>query len=126
ASGRRLAGHRVGDRWGLARAAAAGSGAPRAPAGAIPRYGIGYKTSIYVGKVINNSGAGTTASVLAGLNWAIANRCAAILTSVGAGTPPQTAYTAAGAAARDRGCGVNPARGPPGGRPAGGAAGAPT
>ncbi|MCU0228309.1 MAG: S8 family serine peptidase [Bryobacterales bacterium] len=32
---------------------------PRAPAGSIPRYGIGFGTRIFVGKVLTNSGSGT-------------------------------------------------------------------
>jgi subtilisin len=76
---------------------------PQAPAGTTPRYGIAYKTPIFAGKVLSNSGGGSTASVLAGLNWAIANRCPVISMSLGAQTPVQAAYTAAGSAALGRG-----------------------
>ncbi|MDX6306806.1 MAG: hypothetical protein QOI77_3775, partial [Blastocatellia bacterium] len=48
---------------------------PKAPAGSTPRYGIGFRTSIFSGKVLTNSGTGSQAAVLAGMNWAIANRC---------------------------------------------------
>ena len=41
---------------------------PKSPAGTTPRYGIGHKTQIFVGKVLSNSGSGSTASVLAGMN----------------------------------------------------------
>jgi subtilisin family serine protease len=58
---------------------------------------------MYIGKVLSNSGSGATASVLAGMNWAIANSCAVIGMSLGAVTPVQAAYTAAGAAALNRG-----------------------
>ncbi|HEX6364051.1 MAG TPA: S8 family serine peptidase [Albitalea sp.] len=77
---------------------------PKAPPGTTPRYGIGFKTHIFVGKVLTNSGSGTTASVLAGMNWAIANRCAVISMSLGSQSPVQSAYTAAGQAALNRGC----------------------
>ncbi len=77
---------------------------PKAPSGARPRYGIGYGTQIYVGKVLSNSGSGSSASVLAGMNWAIANQCAVISMSLGSQSPVQAAYTAAGAQALAKGC----------------------
>lgn len=77
---------------------------PKAPAGAIPRYGVAYRAPILVGKVLNNSGSGSTATVLAGMNWAIANRCVAISMSLGSNSPVQAAYTAAGSAALSKGC----------------------
>lgn len=77
---------------------------PKAPPGTTPRYGIGHKSQIFVGKVLSNSGSGSTASVLAGMNWAIANRCAVISMSLGSQSPVQAAYTAAGQAALNRGC----------------------
>jgi subtilisin family serine protease len=77
---------------------------PYAPPGTTPRYGIGHKVApIFVGKVLTNSGNGTTASVLAGMNWAIANNCTVISMSLGAPSPVQAAYTAAGQAALSRG-----------------------
>lgn len=77
---------------------------PKAPVGTTPRYGIGFRSSIYSGKVLTNSGSGTMASVLAGMNWAIANRCAVISMSLGAPIGVQPAYTAAGQAALNNGC----------------------
>ena len=77
---------------------------PKAPVGVTPRYGIAYKAPIFVGKVLTNSGSGTTATSLAGINWAVANRCPVISMSLGAPGPVQAAYTAAGAAALNRGC----------------------
>lgn len=98
---------------------------PKSPPGAIPRYGIGYKTLIHLGVVLTSSGSGTTATVLAGMNWAIANRCPVILIAIGSGSPVQAAYTAAGAAALNKGCLMIAAAGASGG-PTGAPANSPT
>lgn len=98
---------------------------PKAPPGAIPRYGIGYKTVIHLGVVLTSSGSGTTATVLAGMNWAIANRCPVILIAIGSPSPVQAAYTAAGAAALNKGCLMIAAAGASGG-PTGAPANSPT
>jgi subtilase family protein len=90
---------------------------PQAPAGLIQRYGIGFRTQIFVGKVLTNSGSGTQAQVLAGMNWAIANKCAVISMSLGAQIPVQPSYTAAGAAALAAGCLIVAAAGNASSRP---------
>ena len=77
---------------------------PKAPVGITPRYGVAHRSPIFVGKVLTNSGSGTTATALAGINWAVANRCAIISMSLGAPGPVQAAYTAAGASAMSKGC----------------------
>ncbi len=76
---------------------------PRAPAGNIPRYGIGFQTSIFVGKVLGNTGSGTTSSVLVGINWALANGCQVIFVPLSMGTGPLASFTAAGQAALNKG-----------------------
>ena len=78
--------------------------APSPQSGTTPRYGIGFKALIFAGKVLANSGSGTAAGVLAGMNWAIANRCAVISMSLGGQIPVQPAYTAAGQSALNNGC----------------------
>jgi subtilisin family serine protease len=72
--------------------------------GTTPRYGIAHQSKIFAGKVLSNSGSGGTAGIIAGINWAIANGCEVVSMSLGAQTPPQAGYTAAGRAALARGC----------------------
>jgi subtilisin len=99
---------------------------PKAPAGNTPRYGIGFRASIFVGKVLSNSGSGTGAGVLAGMNWAIANRCVVISMSLGSQSPEQAAYTAAGRAALNNGLLIVAAAGNSSGQPTGAPANSPT
>jgi subtilisin family serine protease len=90
---------------------------PRAPAGNIPRYGVAYAASIFIGKVLSNTGSGNSASVLGGMNWAIANRCEVISMSLGGGGGPYAYYTQAGQQALNAGCLIIAASGNDSNRP---------
>jgi subtilisin len=90
---------------------------PQSPPGPLQRYGIAFRAQIFIGKVLNNSGTGSQAQILAGMNWAIANRCAVISLSLGASIPVQPSYTAAGAAALGAGCLIVAAAGNASNRP---------
>ncbi len=48
------------------------------------RYGTALAAEIYIGKVLSNEGSGTDAGILAGMEWAMQNKCRIISMSLGA------------------------------------------
>jgi subtilisin len=61
------------------------------------RYGIAAQAEIFAGKVLDNGGAGTDASILGGIDWAITNGCRVISMSLGADVRAvSTAYETVG------------------------------
>ncbi len=52
--------------------------------GTLPRYGIAFEAEIFAGKVLSNQGSGGDGGILAGIQWAITNKCAIISMSLGA------------------------------------------
>ncbi len=112
-----IAGQTVQDLHGHGTHCTGTATGPKSPAGAIPRYGVAFRSQIFIGKVLSNSGSGSQASVLAGMNWAIANKCQVISMSLGAQIPVQPAYTNAGAAALVNGCLIIAAAGNASNRP---------
>ncbi|MBX9653713.1 S8 family serine peptidase [bacterium] len=68
------------------------------------RYGIAYSSQIFAGKVLANSGTGTTSGILAGIEWAINNSCAVISMSLGNTlATPSVAYEQVGLRALQNG-----------------------
>lgn len=61
--------------------------------GTLPRYGIAYESEIYVGKVLSDRGSGTDGGILAGIQWAIANKCSVVSMSLGAPTQVGQAFS---------------------------------
>ena len=68
------------------------------------RYGCAHKALIHIGKVLSDQGSGNDGGILAGIDWAITNKCAVISMSLGADVPTSTvAYETAGQRALNAG-----------------------
>jgi subtilisin family serine protease len=77
-------------------------GALKPPVG--PRYGIAHKANVFIGKVLSDQGSGGDGGILAGIDWAITNKCHVISMSLGANVPTTTRfYEAAGERALNAG-----------------------
>jgi subtilisin family serine protease len=60
----------------------------------LPRYGVAGNATIYAGKVLSDQGSGSDGSILAGIDWALANGCAVISMSLGAPVAPDATPSA--------------------------------
>jgi len=65
---------------------------PRVPA-ILPRYGIAHQAGVFIGKVLSNGGSGTDGGILAGINWALANKCSILSMSLGARVAPGQTFS---------------------------------
>ncbi|HEV7452831.1 MAG TPA: S8 family serine peptidase [Pseudonocardiaceae bacterium] len=60
------------------------SSGPQRPPGGSRRYGIAFNDNIFIGKVLSDQGSGADGGILAGIEWALTNRCRVISMSLGA------------------------------------------
>ena len=82
-----IAGEAVQDGHGHGTHCIGTSCGPRVPR-RLPRYGIAFEAQIFAGKVLSNQGSGADGGILAGIDWAVANRCAVVSMSLGAPVAP--------------------------------------
>jgi subtilisin len=62
-------------------------------AGGAMRYGCAFRGEIFVGKVLSNGGSGGDMGILAGINWAITNKCRVVSMSLGAPVQPSEPFS---------------------------------
>lgn len=65
---------------------------PKQP-GRLPRYGVAVNAEIFAGKVLSNQGSGADGGILAGIQWAITNRCAVVSMSLGSRVMPGEGFS---------------------------------
>lgn len=98
-------------------------GGPVSPLGGQRRYGVAPGCDLLIGKVLGNTGSGTSGGVLEGMNWAIEQGAHVISMSLGSavaeGEPPLQYYAAAARAALRAGSLIIAAAGNEGDRPVG-------
>lgn len=102
----------------------------KAPPGGQRRYGVAPGARLLVGKVLSNSGSGTSGQILAGINWAIQRGAHVISMSLGSsvnvGQPHYTYYEQAAVAALNAGSLIVAAAGNSGWAPVGAPANSPS
>ncbi|MBO9681295.1 MAG: S8 family serine peptidase [Flavisolibacter sp.] len=59
------------------------------------RYGVAMNANLFVGKVLSNAGSGYDSGIIAGLEWAIQNKCRVISMSLGSEVQPGETYSPA-------------------------------
>jgi subtilisin family serine protease len=59
----------------------------------MPRYGVACEAEIYAGKVLSNSGSGGDSGILAGIQWAIDNKCVVVSMSLGGPVQPGQSFS---------------------------------
>ncbi len=59
----------------------------------LPRYGIAFNSEIFAGKVLSNQGSGGDAGILAGIQWALTNKCHVVSMSLGAAVLPGQGFS---------------------------------
>lgn len=98
-------GEEVQDGHGHGTHTAGTAAGPRVPPSGARRYGVAGSAALYVGKVLGDTGSGADSQILAGMEWAIAQRCQVISMSLGSNDPTvSAAYEAAGQSALEKGC----------------------
>jgi subtilisin family serine protease len=102
----------------------------KVPPGGQRRYGVAPGARLLVGKVLSNSGSGTSGQILAGINWAIQQGAHVISMSLGSsvnvGQPHYTYYEQAAVAALNAGSLIVAAAGNSGWAPVGAPANSPS
>ena len=71
----------------------AGTVAGRLNPVSVPRFGVAPEAELYIAKVLSNSGSGSDAGILAGIQWAILNDCHVVSMSLGARVAPGTPHS---------------------------------
>jgi subtilisin family serine protease len=66
---------------------------PQRPPAGMRRYGCAFQADVFAGKVLSNEGSGSDSGILAGINWAITNKCRIISMSLGAPVQPNDAFS---------------------------------
>ncbi|MET0341628.1 MAG: S8 family serine peptidase [Polyangiales bacterium] len=66
---------------------------PLRPSSGGPRYGVAHGAQIYAGKVLDRTGTGGDAGILAGIDWAVGNGCQIVSMSLGAEVAPGESFS---------------------------------